>query len=110
MKEPYGEGLGAAMLAAVPVGESPAGGTCPVTTVVISGGGKGDRPVESPEVKSPVGWEKDPVRSAKGASNSTGRSEGANQEATKSPSHLKRMMGYLGVPSRSRLGEGQRRR
>jgi hypothetical protein len=54
MKEPYGEGLGAAMLAAVPVGESPAGGTCPVATVVISGGGKGDRPVKSPEVKAPL--------------------------------------------------------
>jgi hypothetical protein len=48
MKEPYGEGLGAAMLAAVPAGESPAGGTCSVATVAISGGGKGDWPVESP--------------------------------------------------------------
>jgi hypothetical protein len=75
MKEPYGEGLGAAMLAAVPAGESPAGGTCPVATVAISGGGKGDRPVESPEVKALGGWKKYPVRSAKGANNSTGRSE-----------------------------------
>jgi len=50
----FGVGLGAAMLAVVLVGESPAGGTCPVATVVISGGGKGDRPVESPEVKAPL--------------------------------------------------------
>ena len=55
MKEPYGEGVGAAMLAAVLAGGSPAGATCPVATVVISGGGKGDRPVESPEVKA-LGW------------------------------------------------------
>jgi len=75
MKEPYGEGLGAAMLAAVPVGESPTGGACSVATVAISGGGKGDCPVESPEVKALDGWGKYPVRSAKGASNSTGRSE-----------------------------------
>jgi len=67
--------IGAAMLAAVLAGGSPAGATCPVATVVISGGGKGDRPVESPEVKALGGWEKDPVRSAKGANNSTGRSE-----------------------------------
>jgi hypothetical protein len=58
--------MDAAMLADVPTGESPVGGDCPVATVVISGGGKGDRPVESPEVKVPVGWEKCPVRSAEG--------------------------------------------
>ena len=75
MKESHVEGLGAAMLADVPVGESPAGGTCSVATVVIPGGGKGDRPVESPEVKASVGWEKYPVRSAKGASKTTGRSQ-----------------------------------
>ena len=72
MKESYVEGLGAAMLVVVPVGESPTGGTCSVATVVISGGGKGDRPVESPEVKAPGGWGKYPVRSARGASKSRG--------------------------------------
>ena len=41
----------AAMLADVPTGESPAGGNCPVATVVISGNGEGDQAVESPEVK-----------------------------------------------------------
>jgi hypothetical protein len=38
------------MLAAVPAGESPAGGECPNATVVISGDEKGDRLGESPEV------------------------------------------------------------
>ena len=76
MKEPYGEGLGAAMLAAVPVGERPAGGTCPVATVVISGGGKGDRPVESPEVKAPLAGRKTRSDPSRGASNLTGRSNG----------------------------------
>jgi hypothetical protein len=112
MEVSYVEDLGAAMLAAIPVGESPTGGTCSVATVVISGGGKGDRPVESPEVKVPVGWEKYPVRSARGASKSAGRSECkwqiANQEASKTTSHRKRMMGYSGVPNRSKSGEGQR--
>lgn len=40
----------AARLVTVPAGESPAGGGCPATTVVISGGGKGDQPAGSPEV------------------------------------------------------------
>jgi hypothetical protein len=46
------------MLADVLAGGSPAGGTCSVTTVVISGGGEGDRSVGSPDVKVPVGWAK----------------------------------------------------
>ena len=46
---------GAAMLAAVLAGESPAGGNCPVATVVISGGRNGDGPAGSPEVKVSVG-------------------------------------------------------
>jgi hypothetical protein len=72
MKESYAEGLGAAMLADIPAGESPVGGTCSVATVVIPGGGKGDRPDGSPGVKASVGWEEYPVRSAREASNSTG--------------------------------------
>jgi hypothetical protein len=44
------------MLAAIPAGENPAGGTCPVATVVISGDGRGDPPVGSPEVEVSVGW------------------------------------------------------
>ena len=44
-------GTSAATLAADPAGENPAGGNCPVATVVISGNGEGDQTVESPEVK-----------------------------------------------------------
>jgi hypothetical protein len=43
-------------------GESPAGGACPVATVVIPGGGAADQSAESPGVKVLVGWVK--VRSA----------------------------------------------
>jgi hypothetical protein len=39
-------------------GESPAGGTCPVATVVIFGGGASDQSVGSPKVKALVGWVK----------------------------------------------------
>ena len=82
MKEPYEKGVGAAMLADIPVGESPAGGNCPVATVVIPDHGKGDRPVESSGVKVSVGWEEvDPVRSAREASNSTGRNAKRTSEA-----------------------------
>ena len=63
------------MLADVPAGESPVGGDCSVATVVIPGVEKGDRLDESPGVKASDGWEKCPVGSAKGASNSTGRNE-----------------------------------
>ena len=38
------------MLAAVPAGESPAGGECPDAAVAISGNVEGDRHVESPDV------------------------------------------------------------
>lgn len=41
----------AAMLADVPMGESPIGVDCPVDTVVIPGGDKGDRLAGSPGVK-----------------------------------------------------------
>jgi hypothetical protein len=63
------------MLADVLAGESPAGGTRPVTTVVISGSEKGDRLAGSPEVKVPVGLSRlrtARVGSARGASNSVG--------------------------------------
>jgi hypothetical protein len=48
----------AAMLVGVLAGVNPAGGTYPVATVVISGGGASDQSVESPEVKASVGWER----------------------------------------------------
>jgi hypothetical protein len=62
------------MLAVVPAGESPDGGACLVATVVVPGGEKGDRLDESPGVKASDGLDNHPVGSAKGASNSTGRS------------------------------------
>ncbi len=46
------------MLVGMLAGGSPASGTYPVATVVISGGGAGDQSVGSPEVKVPVGWVK----------------------------------------------------
>src|SRR5277367_7143521 len=63
----------AAKLAAIPAGESPANRRSPVTVVVISSNGEGDRSVESLEVKVPEGWtfQSDPCR---GASNLAGRS------------------------------------
>jgi hypothetical protein len=57
---------GAATLAAGPAGESPAGGNCPVATVVIPDNGEGDRSVESSGVKA----------SGREASNSAGRNDG----------------------------------
>ena len=57
---------GAATLVVDPVGESPAGGNCPVATVVIPGNGEGDRSVESSGVKA----------SGREASNSAGRNDG----------------------------------
>jgi len=53
-----GVGVFAAMLVGVLAGESPAGGTCPVAPVEISGGGAGDQSVGSPDVKVLVGWVK----------------------------------------------------
>src|SRR5262249_56735655 len=95
---------------AVEAGESPAGGTCPVAAVVIPGDGKGDRSVGSPEVKASVGWARRPVGSAREASNPSGRSEMRTCEASKTPSHLKRMVGEMGVSSFSSRGEDQCRR
>ena len=72
------EGISAAKLAVILAGESPANRGCPVAVVVISSNGKGDRPVESLEVKAPGGqpeYRSDPYR---GASNLAGRSECAN--------------------------------
>jgi hypothetical protein len=77
----------------------------PVTVVVISSNGEGDRAVESLEVKAPGGWasQSDPYR---GASNLTGRSRCVNQEAPKDVPRVKRIAGGSGVPSCSDLGEG----
>src|SRR5258708_33961036 len=63
------------MLVVVLVGVNPTGGTCPVATVVISGGGASDQSVESPEVKASVGWGQPWSAPTREASKSTGRSE-----------------------------------
>jgi hypothetical protein len=71
--------MSAAKLAVILAGVSPANRGGPVAVVVISSNGKGDRPVESLEVKAPPGADlnmrSDPYR---GASNLAGRSECAN--------------------------------
>jgi hypothetical protein len=46
----------AARLVVIPAGASPASRGGPVTAVVISSGGKGDRRAESLEVNAPDGW------------------------------------------------------
>jgi|ERR1041385_9484452 hypothetical protein len=63
------------MLVGVLAGESPARGACPVTSVVIPGGGEGDQSAESPDVKAAVGWVKTWLAPTRAASKSTGRSE-----------------------------------
>jgi hypothetical protein len=97
------------MLTAVLAGASPAGGTYPVTTVVISGDGAGDQAVGSPDVKVLVGWAQvwsDPSRRA---SKSTGRSvsEPGSFE-NKSPAG-NGLAGSMEVPSPSKRDEGQSR-
>jgi len=65
----------AAMLVVVLVGVNPAGGTCPVATVAISGDGASDQAVESPEVKASVGWGEPWSALTREANKSTGCSE-----------------------------------
>jgi hypothetical protein len=66
---------GAAMLVDVPVGASPTGGACSVTTVVIPRPREG-RPTRGKLGSKSLRWLAEClVRSARGASNSTGRSE-----------------------------------
>jgi hypothetical protein len=85
----------AAMLAAVPAGESPAGGDCPVATVVIPGVGKGDQPDGSPGVKASVGREKSGrIRPGRQATRQVVARQ--TSEASKAAFHQKRMVGILG--------------
>jgi len=69
------ETSGAAMLVGVLAGESPAGGTCPVAPVVISGGGAGDQSVRKPGSKRPRRLGEDPISSDRWASKSAGCNE-----------------------------------
>jgi hypothetical protein len=88
------------MLADVPMGESPIGGNCSVTTVVISDREKGDR-LDGKLGSKSLGWlGETPVRSARKTSNSTGRSKSKSEcepvKPRKTSVHLKRMMAKLG--------------
>ena len=65
-------GSGAARLAAIPAGESPADTRSPVHVVVISSGGAGDQSAGSLEVKALWGREAGSIRQ-RGASNLAGR-------------------------------------
>jgi hypothetical protein len=98
------------MLVDVPAGESPAGGTRSVATVVIPNDGKGDRSVESLGVKVLVGRARRSVRSAKGGEQLDRPQQQRTGEAAKTFPRLKRMTGHSGVPSLLTLGEGQRHR
>src|SRR3974377_1768565 len=77
----------------------------PVAVVVISSNGKGNRSVESLEVKASEGraYRSDPCR---GASNLAGRSKCVNREAPKYLPRVKRIAGGVGGRSRADLGEG----
>ena len=100
----------AAMLADIPAGGSPAGATRPVGTVVISGGGKGDRPVESPEVKVSVGWVEQSRSDPPGRQATRQAVAMRTEVAPKCEAHLKRMVGELGSAESLGEDEGQRRR
>jgi hypothetical protein len=98
----------AARLVGVLAGGSPASGTCPVATVVISGGGAGDQSAGSPDVKVPVGRVENPVSSVRGASNSTGRSDMRTVSKPRNwIPHVKRSVGVSDVPRPSSGVEGQ---
>src|SRR6516165_1783558 len=97
-------GSGAARLAAIPAGESPANIRSPVHVVVISSGRAGDQTVGSLEVKALWGRETGSIR-RRGASNLTGRNV-SKPGSLERHARVKRIAGTLGVPSRSDLGEG----
>src|SRR5271169_1033833 len=99
------------MLVVVLVGVNPAGGTCPVATVAISGGGASDQSVESPEVKVSVGWGKPWSAPTREANKSTGRSESELQLSPEieCPTRIGGW-GVLEVPRLSPTVEGQRHR
>src|SRR5664280_1333826 len=96
------------MLVVVLVGVNPAGGTCPVATVAISGDGASDQAVESPEVKASVGWGNPWSAPTREANKSTGCSE---SELQLSPEMgFPTRVGALEVPRLSVHVEGQRHR
>jgi len=97
-----GEGgsVRAAMLVGVPVGVRPTGGACSVATVVIPDQGEGNRPAESSGVKVSVGWVKTWSDPPGRRANRQAVAQANRSIAPKTPTHRKRMMGLMGVPSR----------
>jgi len=94
MRESRTYGSGAARLAAIPAGESPASTRSPVHAVVMSSGSEGDRSAESLEVKALWCWG-DPVRSVTGGRATWQPQRNANQEAPKYVPRAKRIAGTL---------------
>jgi hypothetical protein len=104
-------GCGAAMLVDVLVGENPTGGNCPVATVVISGNGTSDHPVESPDVKVSVGWREASGELRQGRrANQQGVTKVNCSEAPKSDCQQESEGWVWEVPRRSQPVEGQGRR
>jgi hypothetical protein len=97
----------AAMLAVNPMSESPIGGNCPVATVVLSGGGKGDQPVGSPEVNVFVAGCK-PGRSTRRQTTRQAVANANRQPRKRTPPDVDG--GILRTPSLFTEGEGLRRR
>jgi hypothetical protein len=96
------------MLVGVLAGESPVSGTCPVATVVISGGGAGDQSVGSPEVKVLVGWVKTWSAPTGGRTNRQVVTKENRSEAPKSSFPTKESEGGMWeVPRSSGLVEGR---
>jgi hypothetical protein len=86
----------AAKLVGVLAGERPVRGTCPVAPVVIPGGGEGDRSVESPGVKVPVGWVKTWSAPTGGRANRQVVARANRGQAPKTPPHENRRVGEEG--------------
>ena len=84
------------MLVGVLAGESPAGGTCPVATVVISGGGAGDQSAGSPEVKVLVGWVKTRSALTGGQANRQVVTKANRSKASKMEPHENQRVGNVG--------------
>jgi len=74
VRESRTPGPGAARLAAILAGASPANSRSSGPVVVISSGGKGDRPSRKPGSRSPLGLGKPGLIRQRGASNLAGRS------------------------------------
>jgi len=95
------------MLVGVLAGVNPASGTCPVATVVISGGGAGDQSVGSPEVKVLVGWGRSQSAPTGGQANQSVATKANRSQAPKFGFTTSESEGgMLEVPRASGLVEG----